>query len=119
MGDGAGDLQGGYACSASSCSSTQQQHPANGGALGSALVGAAASVTGSDWKGGACGAAARGGAVGVTGATSLPPDAELQAELNQLRRDVKQLRIENRNVYWLDDECKRLRAELEAALQRH
>jgi hypothetical protein len=28
------------------------------------------------------------------------------------------LRIENRNVYWLDDECKRLKAELETAVLR-
>jgi hypothetical protein len=31
-----------------------------------------------------------------------------------LRKEVQQLRAENNNIYWLADECKRLRAELAA-----
>ncbi len=37
-----------------------------------------------------------------------------EAELAALRKEVQQLRAENNNIYWLADECKRLRAELAA-----
>ncbi len=40
--------------------------------------------------------------------------ASLQAEVVRLRRELKQLQLENQNVYWLADEYKRLKAELAA-----
>lgn len=71
--------------------------------------------SGSGKRGSSAGAVKAGGCDGE-GQQGL--SGELQAELERLRREVKQLRIENKNVYWLDDECKRLRAELEAAPPR-
>jgi len=57
----------------------------------------------------------KGGESGVEGGQA---GGDVQVEVDRLRREVKQLRIENRNVYWLDDECKRLKAELETAVLR-
>lgn len=36
----------------------------------------------------------------------------LQAEVDRLNREVKQLQLENQNMFWLADEYKRLKAEL-------
>jgi hypothetical protein len=53
---------------------------------------------------------ADGGGGGGSNAIAGASDAE--QELIRLRREVKTLAAENANIYWLADECKRLRAEV-------
>ncbi|KAJ9534521.1 hypothetical protein QJQ45_022126 [Haematococcus lacustris] len=57
------------------------------------------------------------GSAGKGDASSAPTpgDEALLSEVARLRKQVQELTAENRNVYWLADECKRLRAELAKA----
>ncbi|KAJ9534379.1 hypothetical protein QJQ45_016073, partial [Haematococcus lacustris] len=59
------------------------------------------------------------GSVGKGDASSAPTpgDEALLSEVARLRKQVQELTAENRNVYWLADECKRLRAELAKAFK--
>mmetsp|Transcript_11678 Transcript_11678/g.20998 ORF Transcript_11678/g.20998 Transcript_11678/m.20998 type:complete len:738 (-) Transcript_11678:76-2289(-) len=54
---------------------------------------------------------------GTTEATSSIP-TEIIEELETLRREVKALRIESGNVFWLADEVKRLKEELKSAKEQ-
>lgn len=91
---------------------------AAGGGRSTSAGGAAGARDGRGEAGGRGGGVNDAGVSGSRSSLPLPGASEEQAELERLRREVKQLRIENRNMYWLDDENKRLRAELEAAAHR-